>query len=81
MFKPVAGIGDGFRYLIFPILHNKHVRTRGSDHWTVIVLDMVNGDYIFITQLSLAMEQLILTAMMHMEMVSHKISVLINYNL
>lgn len=47
MFKLVAGKGDKYRYLIFPILHNKQLKTRGSDHWTVIVLDMTNGDYMY----------------------------------
>lgn len=47
MFKPVMSMGDRFRYLIFPILHKKQAKTRGSDHWTILVLDMSNGDYMY----------------------------------
>lgn len=37
----------GYRYFIFPILHKRNGRTRDVDHWTVLVVDNLNGDFNF----------------------------------
>lgn len=32
-------------YLMFPILHKNTGKTRGVDHWTLLVVDQLNGDF------------------------------------
>lgn len=34
-----------YRFLMFPILHRNTGKTRGVDHWTLLVFDQLNGDF------------------------------------